>query len=132
MPTHLGDNSPRVVGTLFFSEWGISSLKVMAQIVTTGYTFDDILDVVAKAAEVDASAILSKNRTVEVVDARHVLVQILADQDWQPARIARKLDLTEGTVSRILDHFHNRCKYGGWTINNTLNIARNTIKVNKA
>ena len=100
----------------------------MAQVVTTSKSFEEILEVVAKIAEVEASAILSKNRTTEVVDARHALIQLLAEQDWCSARIARKLDLTEGTVSRTLDHFHDRCKYGGFNINNILRNARENIK----
>ena len=99
----------------------------MAQVVTTGKTFEQILEVVATVAEVDREAILSKNRTAEVVDARHVLVQLLVEQGWYPARIARKLGITECTVSRTLDHFHNRCKRGGFFITNVLKTARETI-----
>lgn len=99
----------------------------MAQIVTTGKTFEEILEVVAKVAEVDREAILSKNKTVEVVDARHVLVQILVEQGWYPARIARKLGITEGTVSRTIDHFNDRCRRGGFFIKNVLKTTRETI-----
>ena len=100
----------------------------MAQIVTTGKTFEEILEIVAKVAEVEASAILSKNRTTEVVDARHALVQLLVDQKWYQARIARKLGISEGTVSRVLDHINDRCKYGGFNINNIIRQARENIK----
>ena len=101
----------------------------MAQVVaTSGKTFEEILEIVAKIAEVEPDAILSKNRTTEVVDARHALIQLLAEQDWCSARIARKLCLSEGTVSRTLDHFHDRCKYGGFNINNILKNTRENIK----
>lgn len=100
----------------------------MAQVVTIGKTFEEILEVVAKIAEVDASAILSKNKTAEVVDARHIFVQLLVEQGWYQARIARKMGINEGTVSRMLDHFADRCKHGGYQINKVLKTARDTIR----
>lgn len=100
----------------------------MAQVVTTGKTFEEILDVVAAIAEIDREAILSKNKTAEVVDARHIFVQLLAEQGWYQARIARKMGINEGTVSRMLDHFADRCKHNGFQINKVLQTARETIK----
>lgn len=99
----------------------------MAQVVTIGKTFEEILEVVAKIAEVDAQAILSKSKTAEVVDARHIFVQLLVEQGWYQARIARKMGINEGTVSRMLDHFSDRCKHGGFYINKVLKTARETI-----
>jgi DNA-binding NarL/FixJ family response regulator len=100
----------------------------MAQVVTTGKTFEEILDVVAAIAEVDAQAILSRTKTAEVVDARHIFVQLLVEQGWYQARIARKMGINEGTVSRMLDHFSDRCKYAGSNINNVIKTARENIK----
>lgn len=99
----------------------------MAQVVTVGRTFEEILEVVAKIAEVDAQAILSKNKTAEVVDARHIFVQLLVEQGWYQARIARKMGINEGTVSRMLDHFNDRCKHGGFYINKVLQTARDKV-----
>ncbi|MBQ6583979.1 MAG: hypothetical protein IIX42_02365 [Alistipes sp.] len=99
----------------------------MAQVVTVGRTFEEILEVVAKIAEVDAQAILSKNKTAEVVDARHIFVQLLVEQGWYQARIARKMGINEGTVSRMLDHFSDRCKYRGSNIPMVLKAARDTV-----
>lgn len=101
---------------------------MMAQVVTSGKTFEEILEAVAKIAEVDAQAILSHTKTAEVVDARHIFVQLLAEQGWYQARIARKMDINEGTVSRMLDHFADRCKHNGFQINKVLKTAREAIK----
>ena len=99
----------------------------MAQIVTTGKTFEQILEVVATVAEVDREAILSKNKTAEIVDARHIFVQLLVEQGWYQARIARKMGINEGTVSRMLDNFTDRCKHGGFYINKVLQTARDKV-----
>ena len=99
----------------------------MAQVVTVGRTFEEILEVVAKIAEVDAQAILSKNKTAEVVDARHIFVQLLVEQGWYQARSARKMGIKEGTVSSMLDHFNDRCKHGGFYINKVLQTARDKV-----
>lgn len=99
----------------------------MAQVVTTGKTFEEILEVVAAIAEIDREAILSKNKTAEVVDARHIFVQLLVEQGWYQARIARKMGINEGTVSRMLDHFADRCKHGGFFINKVLQTARDKV-----
>lgn len=100
----------------------------MEQIVTTGRTFEEILEVVAKISEVDADAILSHSKNAEVVDARHIFVQLLVEHEWYPARIARKLGITEGTVSRALDHFDDRCKLSGTHLKNILRTARERLK----
>ena len=101
----------------------------MAQVVTSGKTFEEILDVVATLAEVDAQAILSRTKTAEVVDARHIFVQLLVEQGWYQARIARKMGINEGTVSRMLDHFSDRCKHGGFYINKVLQTARDKVNI---
>lgn len=100
----------------------------MEQIVTTGRTFEEILEVVAKISEVDAADILSHSKKAEVVDARHIFVQLLVEHEWYPARIARKLGVTEGTVSRALDHLQDRCKFSGKHLKNILHAARERLK----
>lgn len=92
-------------------------------------TFDAILDIVASVAEVDSQEILSKCKTAEVVDARHIFVQLMYEQGWYQSRIARKMGISEGAISRMLDKFSDRCKYRGFYINKVLEKSRKIIGV---
>lgn len=91
------------------------------------YSFSAILSAVSATTEISSSDILSKSRHTEVVDARHILIALLSECGWQQARIARKLGISEASVSIALDRFKNRCKFGGFYINTALRQARALI-----
>lgn len=97
------------------------------QISSNKSTFETILDIVASVAEVPSEDILSKSKVAEVVDARHIFVQLLYEQGWYQARIARKMNINEGAVSRMLSKFDERCRYRGFYINKVLEKSRKII-----
>ena len=97
------------------------------QILSDKNTFEQILYVVSKVAEVDVQDILSCSKLAEVVDARHVFVYLLHEQGWYQSRIARKMHINESAVSRIISHFGERCQYRGFYINKVLEKSRKMI-----
>lgn len=97
------------------------------QILADKSTFEMILDIVSSVAEVSSEEILSKSKVAEVVDARHIVVQLLSEQGWYQSRIARKMSIGEGAVSRMLSKFDERCRYRGFYINKVLEKSRKII-----
>lgn len=97
------------------------------QILADKSTFEMILNIVAGVAEVSSEDILSKSKVAEVVDARHIFVQLLYEQGWYQSRIARKMSIGEGAVSRMLSKFDERCRYRGFYINKVLEKSRKII-----
>lgn len=98
------------------------------QILADKSTFETILDIVSSVAEVSSEEILSKSKVAEVVDARHIVVQLLSEQGWYQSRIARKMSIGEGAVSRMLSKFDERCQYRGFYINKVLEKSRKIIR----
>lgn len=98
------------------------------QILANKSTFETILNIVARTAEVSSEDILTKSKVAEVVDARHIFVRLLHEQGWYQARIARNMKINEGAVSRMLSKFDDRCRYRGSYINKILDKSRKIIK----
>lgn len=74
--------------------------------------FARILEMVSKATEVPASRILSGDKTREVVDARHLLVNILYEKGFYPSQIAAMTGKTKRTVTYAITNFCYRMKCG--------------------
>lgn len=68
------------------------------------------LIVITEVTEITECEILSKNRTTEVVDARHILVKLLYEKGLYIAYIAKQLNLTKKQVCNIITQFDNRIK----------------------
>jgi len=69
-----------------------------------------VLTAVEAETEVSASVILSKSRKEEVVDARHIVVRMLADHNLYPSQIAELTNLSVRYIGLILNDFAERCK----------------------
>ncbi len=71
--------------------------------------FDKILSEVCKETEISSKELMSNNRTEEVVDARHILVAILADYGFYPSTIASMLECSKRNITLIITNFSRRC-----------------------
>ena len=69
---------------------------------------NSIIDLVADELEVSRELILSKCRTAEVVDARHLAIRILHSKDIYPARIAVIFGLSPRSIHYIITQFDTR------------------------
>lgn len=69
-----------------------------------------IIVAVSAETEVTSKAILSKSRKEEVVDARHIVVRMLADHELYPSQIAELLGVTTRGITLILNEFNMRIK----------------------
>lgn len=67
-----------------------------------------VVEIVADETEVSCDRILSKDRVVEVVDARHIVVVALAKIGVYKSRIAHELRITPRNVQYILTYFDSR------------------------
>ncbi|WP_297448732.1 hypothetical protein [uncultured Alistipes sp.] len=70
--------------------------------------FNRVLDIVSRETEIDASEILGKGRTIEVVDARSILFKILREEGMYPSQIANKAHKTSAAVRYLLADFQER------------------------
>ena len=53
---------------------------------------DRVITLVTEESDIPKEAILSKSRTAEVVDARHLAIKLLHSKDIYPSRIAAKTE----------------------------------------
>ena len=70
--------------------------------------FKQYLNEVSKETEIDSELILSDNRTTEVVDARYILVKLLAEYGFYPQAIAMLTSRTSRSITAILTDFSQR------------------------
>lgn len=77
--------------------------------------FNHVLNIVITETEIGGGILQdSKNKTLEVVDARHLLVYFLrTSAGYNVGYIAQLLNMTNQSVNYILRHFDNRRKQGG-------------------
>lgn len=80
--------------------------------------FNALLQVVSEECEITAEEILSTNRSVEVVDARHILVKCLSECGMYVADMARLTGLSVRSINHILCEFDNRIRFGHYMRNN--------------
>lgn len=67
-----------------------------------------VIDLVADEFEVSRELILSKSRTAEVVDARHLAIRLLHGKDIYPSRIASIFGLSPRSIHYIITTFDTR------------------------
>lgn len=70
--------------------------------------FEKVLEVVAELCELTPDAIMHGRKTDEVVDARWIILKILAEQGYHTSRIAMLLHMTQRNVTHILTIFQDR------------------------
>ena len=71
--------------------------------------FSSCLQMVAEEMEVAQQEILSESKIEDVVDARHLLVQLMYEMGLYPATIAQLIGCTSRNVNAILSGFRLRC-----------------------
>ena len=70
--------------------------------------FDRLVSTVASLSELSVEAIMKGRKTDEVVDARWIIVKILAEQGYHTAKIALLMSMTQRNVTHILTVFQDR------------------------
>lgn len=70
--------------------------------------FAEVLKAVSVETEIPEDMILSKCRSMEVVDARSVLVKILSEKGLYPVQIAYMLHKTPASVRNLLSNYDIR------------------------
>ena len=72
--------------------------------------FQRILSHVSEVTEIPSIMILSKSKSIAVVDARSILVNILAENGVYPVQIAELIDHTPASIRNLISNFDNRRK----------------------
>lgn len=72
--------------------------------------FAEALSLVSKETEIPVERILSSCKDSETVDARHLLVRLLADRGIYPAQISVCVKKTERTVNYMITNFQCRAE----------------------
>lgn len=70
--------------------------------------FDDVINKVSLETGVHISRIMSSCKDAETVDARYILVRILADIGMYPSQIADMIHKTQRTVNYMISNFNDR------------------------
>lgn len=94
--------------------------------------FMQILQIVESETEIGGGILQNpKIKTVEVVDARHLLVYFLRTiAGYNIGYIAQNISMTPQGVSYILCNFDNRRKHGGKIFENTFQRIRKHLESN--
>lgn len=93
--------------------------------------FNQILEAVETATEVDRTLILSKSKQPEVVEARSILFHYLYAEKFTRSQIARMTGLTRQCVSAQVTHFDDRKKYGGNIVSIMMKKIDNTLEIKR-
>lgn len=83
-----------------------------------------IIGIVAEELDIPKEAILSKSRTAEVVDARHLAIKLLHSKDIYPSRIASIFGLSPRSIHYIITTFDARLQANRSLRNNYAKIAK--------
>ena len=75
--------------------------------------FNEILSAVEQATEIDRALILSKDKHPDVVEARSLLFHYLYIEGFTRAQVAKMTGHTRQCVASQVQHFDDRCRYGG-------------------
>ena len=67
------------------------------------------MQIVAEETEVSQEEILSESKIEDVVDARHLLAQLMFEMGLYPATIAQLIGCTTRNVNSIISGFKLRC-----------------------
>lgn len=85
---------------------------------------DRIMALVSEEMEMPKEIILSKSRTAEAVDARHLAIKLLHTKDIYPKRIAEIFNMSPRTVHYIITQFDARLQVNKSLRNNFAKIAK--------
>ena len=67
-----------------------------------------VLDLESAETEIPKETILSKSRTIDVVDARHLAIKLLHSKDIYPSRIAGIFGMSPRSVRHVITAFDAR------------------------
>lgn len=67
-----------------------------------------VIDLVADELEISRELVLSKSRTAEVVDARHLAIKLLHSKNIYPSRIAAIFGMSPRSVRHVITAFDAR------------------------
>ena len=70
--------------------------------------FAETINLVSQETEIPAERILSPDKDAETVDARYLLVSLLAEQGMYPSQIAAAIRKTKRAVNYMLSNFSTR------------------------
>ena len=70
--------------------------------------FNTVLQLVSEETEIPECLILSHSRSVEIVDARSILVNILAERGIYPVQIADYIHHTPASVRNLITDYNAR------------------------
>ncbi len=91
--------------------------------------FSRILAAVSEETGLTELEIRSKRKTLEVVDARYLMVRLLLEHKFYYTEIARYLNITPQAVSRIITGFEKR-KEQSYFLEPNYNRIRNELERN--
>lgn len=93
--------------------------------------FNRILDIVSSETEVNVEAIINtKNKTLEVVDARFLLVYFLNREGYNIPYISKNLHITNQCANYIIRNFDDRRKISGKMFEITFQRIRKVLENN--
>lgn len=75
---------------------------------------DFYIDAVIAACDVSREKLLSNCKIEDVVDARHILIQLLYEAGAYPSIIASAIGVTSRAVTYVLNRFDNRKECKKW------------------
>lgn len=75
--------------------------------------FNQILEAVETATEVDRALILSRSKQPDIVEARSLLFHYLYAEGFTRSQVARMTGHTRQCVAAQVQHFDDRRKYSG-------------------
>lgn len=77
---------------------------------------DRVITLVSEETDIPREAILSKSRTAEVVDARHLVIKLLHSKDIYPSRIAATFGMSPRSVRHVITAFDARVQALGYNL----------------
>ena len=86
-----------------------------------------VMSVVSDLTDLSENEILNGRRTMEVVDARWLVVRLLRDIGLYPSQIADLMHMTERNVTLILNNFDERMRFGDAMLKNYLFLAQKRL-----
>ena len=76
--------------------------------------FYENLRKVSEIAGVDEKLIISKNKEIEVVDARHILIKLMINDGISTTAISRLIGVSPRSIQYAITNFENRMLYSKW------------------
>lgn len=74
--------------------------------------FAKTINLVSQETEIPVDRILSSNKDTETVDARYLLVSLLAETGMYPSQIATHIHKTKRSVNYMISNFRERIESG--------------------